>query len=200
MILPTAMLSTTRSSLKMALWFVVMLGFALGIALAMPITQTGAATAITVAIGATVGVAVAMSVDTARKRSKSSKCDARSRSGKRSFRPGYPSLRVRVLLNGRLERMHPVAAAAATDDDEEERTESCGLNTLNISAAHHFAYFNPDQAATFTEAQQAAMNATAEVMQATTVATQESNLGKNSGVSYWKKIANWMRFENWVIM
>jgi hypothetical protein len=190
--------------IKLGLWLLVMLGFTLGIALAMPIgnpTGTAAAAAVTaVALGA--AISVARNVDTSRKRARSTKNDARSRSGLRPTHPQFPSLRVRVLLDGKLERVPTVAAAdaAATDDDAEEPTQSGGKNTLNISAAHHYAYFNPGEATTFTEDQRAAMNATQEVMQATTTAAQESNLGKHSGISYWKKISNWMRFENWVVM
>lgn len=86
------------------------------------------------------------------------------------------------------------------EEDGEQPAEPRGLGILRISAAHFFAYFNPDIATTFTSEQQASMNATPEVKQATMNANQASNLGKNSGVSYWTKITAWMHFENWVVL
>lgn len=149
-----------------------------------------------VALAVVVTATAAATIDTTRKRGRSQKNDARSRAIPRPFHEDFKPLRVRILPNGKLEKV-------PEDDTEggaaEQATSVRGKGFATISAAHSYAYFHPTSASQFNAEQTAAMNATAAVRAQMTKAAQESTLGRNSGVSYWSKITSWAAFENWVL-
>ena len=72
-----------------------------------------------------------------------------------------------------------------------------GIRT--ISAFHFFAYFYPEQAIVYDDATTAEMNATPAVRNQMIAASRATNMGKNSGKSYWSRIVALAAFENWVL-
>lgn len=178
--------------ISLEMWgLTLLLGFGVVLAMESPNLAPGT-TLIGAATTTTLGAVLAVNFHRKRKGS-TKESDARTGPRQRYVELAYAPLRVLVNDNGKtLEKFEQPPDSAKT------RFRSKG-GVVVISAFHHYAYFNLDQSSKFNADQRAAMAATAAVEERMTINTKATLLGQQSGVSYWSRITNWAKFENFCL-